>query len=180
MPGVNTTGWGTSSEDLGDLPFEVCETINGSWGFNRRDRNHKSKQELIHLLVKSAGYGSNLLLNVGPMPNGKIQSNHVESIKEMGAWLQKYGITIYETRRGPTVPNDEYVTTEKDNLIYVHILNKNTKILNIEKFHRTVGSVEYFDTKEPLVHKSNKFGLSVDVSHLKLNPIDNIVVIQLK
>ena len=180
LPGVNTTGWGTSSEDLGDLPFEVCETINGSWGFNRRDRNHKSKQELIHLLVKSAGYGSNLLLNVGPMPNGKIQSNHVESIKEMGAWLQKYGITIYETRRGPTVPNDEYVTTQKDNLIYVHILNKNTKILNIEKFHHNVGSVEYFDTKEPLVHKSNKFGLSVDVSHLKLNSIDNIVVIQLK
>ena len=180
LPGVNTTGWGTSSEDVGDLPFEVCQTINGSWGFNLQDEEHKTTEQLIHLLVKSAGYGSNLLLNVGPMPNGKIQPNHVESIKEIGAWLQKYGTTIYGTRKGPTVPSGEYVTTKKGDVVYLHILNQNTKILNIEQFPYSIDSVKYFDTEQSLDYQNNEFGLSIDVSKLELNPIDNIVIIQLK
>ena len=73
LPGNNTTGWGTPADQIGKVPLEVCETINGSWGFNLQDRKHKSEKELIHYLIKAAGYGSNMLLNVGPMPNGKIQ-----------------------------------------------------------------------------------------------------------
>jgi alpha-L-fucosidase len=71
LPGKNTTGWGTAADKIGSVPLEVCETINGSWGFNLQDRKHKSDKELIHYLIKAAGYGSNMLLNVGPMPNGK-------------------------------------------------------------------------------------------------------------
>ena len=73
-------------DDIGNLPLEVCETINGSWGFNLKDRQHKSEKQLIQYLVKAAGYGSNLLLNVGPMPNGKIQEEHIESLKKICKW----------------------------------------------------------------------------------------------
>ena len=73
LPGKGTKDFATSADDIGNLPLEVCETINGSWGFNLKDRKHKSEKELVQYLVKAAGYGSNLLLNVGPMPNGKIQ-----------------------------------------------------------------------------------------------------------
>ena len=84
LPGKGTKDFATSAEDIGDLPLEVCETINGSWGFNLKDRKHKSEKQLIQYLVKAAGYGSNLLLNVGPMPNGKIQEEHIESLKKIG------------------------------------------------------------------------------------------------
>ena len=47
--------------------------MNGAWGFNLQDTQYKSTRDLVHLLVKAAGYDANLLLNVGPMPNGKIQ-----------------------------------------------------------------------------------------------------------
>ena len=98
LPGKNTTGFGTPEDQIGSLPLEVCETINGSWGFNLQDRKHKSDKELIHYLIRAAGYGSNLLLNVGPMPNGKIQSEHKASLKAIGKWLAKNGNTIYETK----------------------------------------------------------------------------------
>ena len=103
LPGNNTTGWGSSKEDISQLPLEVCETINNSWGFNLQDNTHKSNKELIQYLVKSAGYGTNLLLNVGPMPNGKIQQNHISSLQNIGKWLLKNGETIYGTTKGPSL-----------------------------------------------------------------------------
>jgi alpha-L-fucosidase len=54
--------------EIGDLPLETCETMNGSWGFNLTDRRHKSTRDLIRYLVRAAGSNANFLLNVGPMP----------------------------------------------------------------------------------------------------------------
>ena len=107
LPGKNTTGWGTTSDDIGAIPKEVCETINGSWGFNLQDKKHKSNKELIQYLINAAGYGSNLLLNVGPMPNGEIQPEHMASLKNMGTWLDQNGETIYGTRQGPVAPSGD-------------------------------------------------------------------------
>ncbi|MBA2647114.1 MAG: alpha-L-fucosidase, partial [Pyrinomonadaceae bacterium] len=72
LPGKNTTGFSGESK-IGDLPLETCETMNNSWGFNINDRKYKSTHEMIHYLVRAAGHNANFLLNVGPMPNGKIQ-----------------------------------------------------------------------------------------------------------
>ena len=73
LPGHNTTGF-APEQKIGELPKETCETINNSWGFNLQDGSNKSRKDLIQYLVKASGYGANFLLNVGPMPNGKIQN----------------------------------------------------------------------------------------------------------
>src|SRR5947209_8752112 len=96
---------------------------NGSWGYTRDDHNFKSTGELIRYLVRAAGANANLLLNVGPMPNGKIQPEAVQRLQEMGAWLAKYGDSIYGTRAGPISPRAWGVTTRKDNRIFIHILD---------------------------------------------------------
>jgi alpha-L-fucosidase len=71
LPGANTAGFNTS--EIGGLPLETSLTMNNSWGFNITDRNFKTTTQLIHYLVRAAGYGANLLLNVGPRPDGTIQ-----------------------------------------------------------------------------------------------------------
>ena len=119
LPGKGTKDFATSADDIGNLPLEVCETINGSWGFNLKDRKHKSEKELVQYLVKAAGYGSNLLLNVGPMPNGKIQEEHIESLKKIGKWVKQNGQTIYNTKRGPISPSDEIASTQNGNIVYI-------------------------------------------------------------
>ncbi len=95
LPGGNSTGFGGQS--VSSLPLETCETINNSWGFNITDTHYKSSKELIRLLVKDAGYGANLLLNIGPLPNGEIQAAFTERLDSMGIWLKKNGYTIYGT-----------------------------------------------------------------------------------
>ena len=179
LPGKNTTGWGTSATDIGQLPLEVCETINGSWGFNLQDRKHKSREELIHYMVKAAGYGSNLLLNVGPMPNGKIQEEHKESLKEMGIWMRENGETIYGTSSGPVPPTERMASTQKGKTVYLHILDQSNKVF-IKDFDLEIKSVKRFRDKSVLKHQQNEFGLLIQIPEDMVDPVDTIVEIILK
>jgi alpha-L-fucosidase len=122
LPGKNTSGFSKDSV-IGNLPLETCETMNTSWGYNASDKKFKSTRELLHYLVRAAGYNANFLLNVGPMPNGRIQPEFVAHLREMGAWLAKNGEAIYATQNGPVEPQSWGVTTRKGNKVYVHILD---------------------------------------------------------
>ena len=53
LPGTNTSGFNTA--EIGALPLESCETINGAWGYNATDKKFKSTKDLIHYLVRAAG-----------------------------------------------------------------------------------------------------------------------------
>lgn len=121
LPGENTAG--LSGQSISQLPLETCETMNGMWGYKITDQNYKSTKTLIHYLVKAAGRNANLLMNIGPQPDGCLPAVAVQRLKEMGDWMKTYGETIYGTRGGRVTPRDWGVTTEKDNKIFVHILN---------------------------------------------------------
>ncbi len=121
LPGENKSGL-SFQEASQKLPVETCETMNDSWGFNLTDNNYKSVKQLIHYLVKAAGRDVNFLLNVGPMPNGKIQSEFTDTLKLIGTWLQANGETIYATRGNIYPPQDWGVVTVKNKIMYVHIL----------------------------------------------------------
>jgi alpha-L-fucosidase len=122
LPGQNTAGFNAESK-IGELPLETCDTINRAWGYNAKDRNFKSTAQLIQYLVKAAGNNANFLLNVGPMPNGRIQPEFVERIREMGVWMRRNGESIYATRGGPVSPRPWGVTTQTASKVYVHVLD---------------------------------------------------------
>jgi alpha-L-fucosidase len=128
LPGGNTTGFGGQAV-TNKMPLETCETINDSWGFNITDRNHKSTKVLVQYLVKAAGYGANFLLNIGPMPDGTIQPEFTERLNGMGEWLKKNGQTIYGTKGGFIKPQSWGAITEKGNKVYIHLLDKQDKML---------------------------------------------------
>jgi alpha-L-fucosidase len=180
LPGKGTKDFATSKDDIGNLPLEVCETINGSWGFNLKDRKHKSEKELIQYLINAAGYGSNLLLNVGPMPNGEIQDEHINSLKKIGLWVKENGETIYGTRKGPSEPNDQFITTKKQNKIYIHVLDSSIESLEIKTFGEKIKSLIYFNSKKKVkyVNKYNK--LRIDLEKSEMNDIDTILELTIK
>jgi len=105
-----------------DRPWETCMTICRQWAW-KPDDQMKSLKECIQTLVKVVGGDGNLLFNVGPMPDGRIEPRQVERLKEMGEWLNKYGLSIYGVRGGPFKPGAWGASTCKGNNIYVHVLN---------------------------------------------------------
>jgi alpha-L-fucosidase len=130
LPGDNSAGFNKAGVASG-LPLETCLTINGSWGYNARDKNFKSPEDLIRALVGAAGRGANLLLNVGPRPDGSIPQESAERLLAVGKWMERYRKTIYGTRRGPIAPQPWGVSTVKSSppaLIYLHVLGKVEKI----------------------------------------------------
>jgi len=180
LPGRNTTGWGTDASEIGKLPLEVCETINGSWGFNLQDRKHKSEKELIQYVVKAAGHGSNLLLNVGPMPNGKIQLEHKESLKKIGVWLRENGATIYNTTGGPIAPTDEMASTRNGKTVYLHILEEDKDLFFLKDFEGRIKSMRFYKSNAPVTYKITKYGLFIEVPKESKEPINTIIEIILK
>lgn len=159
LPGKNTTGFGTAAEDIGQLPLETCETINGSWGFNLIDDNHKSLETLVKYVVNAAGRNSNFLLNVGPMPNGRIQEEHIKALQELGQWMDTYGATIYGTRGGPFIKEDSYVSTQKDKVVYLHILDVGLETISLETPLK-IKSMERFDNQKAIKFKKRGKQLS--------------------
>jgi alpha-L-fucosidase len=178
LPGQNTAGFNSEAE-LGALPIEMCDTINNSWGFNKNDGSYKSTKQIVQLLVKSAGHDGNLLLNVGPRPDGTIQPEFVKRLAEVGEWLKANGETIYGTRGGPVTPRPWGVTTRKGDRVFVHVLDWNDRLLALPRPDKPVKRARYFAGGKPV-----PFTLEKDALLLRLDPpapdaIDTIVELEL-
>lgn len=179
LPGHNTTGF-SPEQKIGDLPKETCETINNSWGFNLKDDKHKTTKELVQYLVKAAGYGANFLLNVGPMPDGDIQPEHKQRLKEVGDWLKTHGESIYGTRGGPITPREWGVTTQKGNKVYVHLLKWQDESIVIPSWGKKVKSAVLFPNKGQLKFTENEYGLTLKIPRSQLNQLDTIIELEMK
>jgi alpha-L-fucosidase len=177
LPGANTAGFNTT--EIGKLPLETCETINGAWGYNANDKRFKSTKALIDYLARAAGYGANFLLNVGPMPNGKIQPEFVERLQQMGGWLNKNGASIYGTRGGPISPRPWGVTTRKGNTVYAHILNWPDESLALPALPGKIKTAKLLKDGSAVKFAENEFGLLLKVPTNVRDEYDTVVALEL-
>jgi alpha-L-fucosidase len=178
LPGHNTAGFNEKSE-IGELPLEMCDTMNNAWGYNQNDTRFKSTKQLVQLLVKAAGYDANLLLNVGPRPDGTIQPEFVERLREVGEWVAKNGETVYGTRGGPFPPRPWGVSTRKGNRVYLHVLDWSDPVLALPRPQRRVRSASYLKDGRAVTFTEQKDALLLRLDPAAADPIDTIVVLEL-
>ena len=160
------------------MPLETCETMNGMWGYKITDQNYKSTKTLIHYLVKAAGKDANLLMNIGPQPDGCLPQVAVERLKEMGEWMQTYGETIYGTRGGCVAPHPWGVTTQKDDRLFVHILDLQDKALFLPLEGQKVKRAMDFASRQALKFKRVDGGIVLQLDEVPTE-VDKVVELQL-
>ena len=178
LPGQKTTGF-NDKQEVGSLPLETCETINGAWGYNAKDKNYKSTKALIQYLAKAAGNNANFLLNIGPKPDGRIQPEFVERLNQMGEWLAKYGDAFYGTRGGPFTPRPWGVTTQKGKKVYLHILDWPDESLVLPRIPKQVKSARFLKDGSRVEFTQNKYGFLVKIPETARDEYDTIIEIEL-
>ena len=144
LPGENKAGF-SEGQEISVLPLETCETMNKTWGYNIEDQHYKSSRTLIQLLVRAAGKNANLLMNIGPQPNGELPAVAVQRMKEMGEWMNQYGETIYRTRGGDVAPQAWGVSTRKGNRLFIHVLDWQETTLRLPLKAKVKKAVQFMD-----------------------------------
>jgi len=76
--------------------WESCMTFNDAWGYTPIDTNYKSAWNVVSMLRQVAAGGGNLLLNIGPAPDGSVIQPMPKILGQVGAWMDKYGPSVYE------------------------------------------------------------------------------------
>jgi len=182
MEGVSTSNrfagdFATPEQQVGrfdtQTPWESCITICTQWAW-KPDDILKSKEECIQTLVKTVGGDGNLLLNIGPKPDGTIEKRQAERLMEIGAWLVNHGNTIFGTRGGPVPPQKWGVTTQKDNKVYIHILEKEKQI-TISEFPFDVITAQLLENNEKITFNQVNKNLEITIPEKIHQPVDMII-----
>lgn len=178
LPGENKSGYSEGQTIAQHIPMETCETMNKKWGYNITDTDFKSSREIIHYLVKASGHGANLLLNVGPMPNGEIQPESVQCLQEVGKWTKQFGQTIYGTTGGVIKPQSWGAATKKGNTHYIHLFEQDVNQLTIN-IPQKIKSTRWLNLNSKLNWTIDKKtnNVTFDLLNTQLDDIDSIIEI---
>lgn len=93
-----------------DNYWELCLTTNDSWGYQPHDNAYKSSNMILNVLVDCISKGGNLLLDIGPKPDGTIDEKQVKILKDLGRWTKKHSEAIYGTQAGIPLEYTNYPT----------------------------------------------------------------------
>lgn len=104
-----------------EVPWEACQTLNGSWGYDRDNLDYKSSGQLVRMLIDGVSKGGNLLLNVGPTARGNIDPRAHAILEDIGEWMRLHGRSIHGAgASGLAAPVDARYTL-RGNRLYLHL-----------------------------------------------------------
>ena len=177
VPGENTAGYSGES-GISHLPLETCQTMNGMWGYKVEDTDYKDVPTLVRYLVRTAGLGANLLLNIGPQPNGELPAAALDRLKGMGQWLRTYGETIYGTT-GSAFPTQDWGTsTRTDSRVYVHVWDPEITEVFVPETAKVKGATEFLSGQK-LKFKRESGGIRLTLPARPADTIDYVVTLSI-
>lgn len=107
---------------VGGVPvlWEACQTINGSWGYDRDNLDAKPVDLLVRMLVDTVSKDGNLLLNVGPNGRGELDPQALAALRGIGAWMRLHGRSIHGAGPSAYTPPPDVRYTQRGDRLYVH------------------------------------------------------------
>ncbi|WP_293789011.1 alpha-L-fucosidase [uncultured Pedobacter sp.] len=144
--------------------WELCYTMNDSWGYQPYDNHYKSPNMIIRTLVDCISMGGNLLLDIGPKADGTIASEQIKILKDLGRWTKKHAEAIYDTQAGIPVGHVEGKTT----------LSKNKDVLYLYLDYKTMNGILLSGIKSK-IKKIEMVGSKAQLYPIRLNETDYLL-----
>lgn len=135
--------------------WEACMTLNDSWGYNAADDNWKTAKQVLKNLLTCVSSGGNLLLNVGPKPDGTIPKESADVLGKVGRWLRRNGGAVYGTARSPFGGTSTGLTTLKGNTLFMHVLRWPGREIQFCRIANKVRSAHLLETGRELSFQQN-------------------------
>lgn len=173
LPGENTAG--LSGQTIGRLPLETCNTMNGMWGYKVKDTDYKDAPTLIRYLVRAAGMGANLLLNIGPRPDGCLPDQCLERLRLMGQWLRANGETVYGTEAGDFHDAEWGTATRCGNRLFLHVFDNDSGTINVPVTCKVKDAKEFATGKKLKFVKNKDKSITLSLEPRPKDSIDYIV-----
>jgi alpha-L-fucosidase len=158
-------------------PWETCMTIGDQWAYKPGD-NYKSTAQCIQTLAKCVGGDGNLLLNIGPKPDGSIDPTQADRLRGIAIWMKTHGDSIYGTRGGPYLPTASYAATRKGNIVYVHVLHWQSDSLELPPLSKTVLGSKVLGGGTVKVKQSSD-GITIVVPESSRDAADTVIELKL-
>jgi alpha-L-fucosidase len=169
------------SRGIPGVDWESCITMNNTWGYSAGDRNWKSTAQLVQTLVETASKGGNLLLNVGPKPDGRFPQASVDRLRAMGQWLAVNGESIYGTRATP-FDRLAWPCTRREGRLYVHVFEwPDDLLLRLPGLRNPVHRVRFLDPAGgagDLAWERTGDVVQVELPSYAPNALDSVVVLE--
>jgi len=161
-------------------PWETCQTMNNSWGYNSSDHSYKTTKDLILELVQNISRDGNYLLNIGPKGDGTVPIESINKLDSVGDWMNKYSSTIYGATRSPFSTEPTWgLYTKKSGKLYtqVFVWPKNG-LLKVPSLTNIINKIYLLnDTTTLLNYKDNLGYIRISVPANAPNKICSVVVI---
>lgn len=129
--------------------WELCYTMNDSWGFQPHDNHYKSSNMIIRTLVDCISMGGNLLLDIGPKPDGTIASEQIKILQDLGRWTKKHAEAIYGTQAG--IPaghiNAKTALSKDQKTLYIYMENKDLNGIQLKGINTKIEKAELVGSK---------------------------------
>lgn len=161
--------------------WEACMTLNANWGYHHGDDSWKSARDVLRMLTETSSSAGNLLLNVGPKPDGTIPVESVKILREAGDWLKRNGDFLANSSRSPFTWNNWGRITTKGSTIYLHVFNGTGTELCQTDIKNKVLSVRYVDDGKPIRFTNEKGRLILhDLITPLTDPIATTIAIEVE
>jgi alpha-L-fucosidase len=174
---MSEIGEKTEAEEKEVRPWEACLTMGIAWGYRRDDGPAKSSTELIRTLVDVVSRGGNLLLNVGPRPDGTVPEHLVARLNDIGAWLEKNGDSVYGTRKANGIMASSGKLTAKGDTLYLHLESRDADTVTLTGLKRPIKSAILLETGEVLTVDNGAKSIALPAT--LPDPVVSVIVVEL-
>ena len=168
-----------------DYDWEVCMTMNTSWGYKWYDNKWKSSETLIKMLVDIASKGGNLLLNVGPTAEGLIPDSSVIRLEEIGNWMNRNGESVYGTTASPFFKLNWGRCTKKiengNTTLYLHVFDwPKDELLRVPGMDAKIRDIYLLkNQKQKFAWKFEDNDLLIHAPKVIFDPINTVIVVKI-
>jgi len=140
--------------------WEACQTLNGSWGYDRDNLNWKPVSLLLWMLIDSVSKGGNMLLNVGPNGRGEFDERALATLEGIGKWMRVNSRSVYGCTQSDFAPPPDCRYTQNGNRLYLHVMAWPLKHIHLKGLRDRLEYAQFLhDASEVKIHR-DAFGHS--------------------